>query len=147
MPESQDSNNNRFLIGIAIAAALLAGLGAGAAIVTTLSGSGTDKTVKTIAAAPSSSASDASKSSGKKRTVKKTIVVQGANTAASAPATTIPVAFTSYSPSNPDYFYLAQLPSGGGWSVPVENFPTQGKLLRTETRGPDGTFVIVDRTP
>ncbi len=142
-----DSSNNRLLIGIAIGAALLAGVGAGAAIVTSLSGSSTDKTVKTIAAEPSSTSSDGSKSSGKKRTVKKTIVVQGASTAASAPATTIPVTFASYAPSNPDYFYLAQLPGGGGWSVPAENYPTSRKLLRTETRGPDGTFVIVDRTP
>src|SRR3954454_25220710 len=99
MPESQDSNNNRFLIGIAITAALLAGLGAGAAIVTALSGSGTDKTVKTIAAEPSAKPSAQSKSSGKKRELKKTIVVQGARSAASAPATTIPVSFTTYTPS------------------------------------------------
>src|SRR5947208_1728569 len=49
-----DSSNNRLLIGIAIGAALLAGVGAGAAIVTSVSGSSTDKTVKTIAAEPSS---------------------------------------------------------------------------------------------
>jgi hypothetical protein len=141
-----DSSNNRFLIGVAIAVALLAGVGAGAAIVTSLSGSSTDKTVKTIAAQPVTTSSGSS--AGKKQpTVRKTIVVQGSGSASATPATTIPVAFTSYSPSNPDYFYLAQLPSGGGWSVPAENFPTQGKLLRTETRGPDGTFVIVDRTP
>ncbi len=42
---------------------------------------------------------------------------------------------------------MAEVPSGGGWSGPSETFPTGGKLLRSEFRGPDGTFVLIDYTP
>ena len=38
-------------------------------------------------------------------------------------------------------------PAGGGWSAPAESHPTSGALLRTSWRGPDGTLLIIDRTP
>ena len=55
--------------------------------------------------------------------------------------------YVSYTPSDPNYSYLAEIPSGGGWSAPVESYPTGGELLRTSLRGPDGTLVIIDYTP
>jgi len=128
------------LIAIAIVAALLAGVGAGAAIVVGLGGdSSTDKTVKTVASDPGTTSSQPPG----RRTVKKTIVLRGTP----GSGATIPVTFSPYSPSDPGYFYVAELPTGGGWSAPAESHPTSGALLRTALRGPDGTFVIVDRTP
>jgi hypothetical protein len=74
--------------------------------------------------------------------------------AASVPQTTPPTAsadepinLSPYSPSDPGYSYVADLPTGDGWTSPAESQPTGGRLLRTSLRGPDGTFVIVDRTP
>lgn len=55
--------------------------------------------------------------------------------------------YQPYSPSDPDYFYVAEVPTGGGWSAPVESYPTGGELLRTSMRGPDGTLLIIDYTP
>lgn len=138
------SPNTGLLIAIAVVGALLAGVGAGAAIVSGLgTGSNTSKTVKTVAADSSESTATGN---ADRRTVKKTIVVRGSSSGG-VPATTMPVTFGPYSPSDPGYFYLANLPSGGGWSAPSESHPTSGNLLRTSLRGPDGTFVIVDRTP
>ena len=55
--------------------------------------------------------------------------------------------YASYSPSDPAYSYVAEVPVGGGWSEPTESHPTSGALLRTSWRGPDGTLLIIDRTP
>lgn len=55
--------------------------------------------------------------------------------------------YVPYSPSDPGYAYIAEIPSGGGWSTPVESQPTSGDLLRTSLRGPDGTLLIIDYTP
>jgi hypothetical protein len=52
-----------------------------------------------------------------------------------------------YSPSDPAYTYVADVPVGGGWSGPTESYPTDGALLRTSWRGPDGTLLLIDRTP
>jgi hypothetical protein len=52
-----------------------------------------------------------------------------------------------YQPSDPAYSYAAEVPTGGGWSAPIESHPTSGELLRTSWRGPDGTLLIIDRTP
>ncbi len=72
----------------------------------------------------------------------------------SAPSSSVPQAassyvasYTAYSPSDPNYHYVAQVPSGGGWSAPAESYPTGGELHRTSLRGPDGTLLIIDYTP
>lgn len=52
-----------------------------------------------------------------------------------------------YQPSDANYSYFAEIPIGGGWSAPFESHPTSGELLRTSLRGPDGTLLIIDRTP
>ena len=57
------------------------------------------------------------------------------------------VAATGPTPSDPTYGYVAEVPVGGGWSSPTESHPTSGALLRTSWRGPDGTLLIIDRTP
>jgi hypothetical protein len=56
-------------------------------------------------------------------------------------------AYGPYQPSDPSYGYAAEVPTGGGWSAPIESHPTSGALLRTSWRGPDGTLLIIDRTP
>lgn len=43
--------------------------------------------------------------------------------------------------------FQAQIPTGSGWGSPSESQPTPGELFRTNVRGPDGLFVIIDFTP
>lgn len=69
-----------------------------------------------------------------------------ATAAAPAPGSYVPT-YVSYSPADPNYAYVAQIPSGGGWTAPSESNPTGGDILRTSLRGPDGTLLIIDRTP
>lgn len=64
----------------------------------------------------------------------------------SDPTSYVP-SYQPYTPSDPAYSYVAEIPTGGGWTAPVESRPTGGNLLRTSLRGPDGTLLIVDRTP
>jgi hypothetical protein len=52
-----------------------------------------------------------------------------------------------YVPSEASYDYSAELPTGQGWSGPIESHPTDGALLRTEVRSDAGAFLIIDRTP
>jgi hypothetical protein len=65
----------------------------------------------------------------------------------SADAGSYVAGYVRYQPSDPNYFYTAEIPSGGGWSAPLESHPTSGELLRTSLQGPDGTLLIIDRTP
>ena len=53
------------------------------------------------------------------------------------------VAYTDY--SGPAF--NAKLPSGGGWLAPAQSQPTPGRLFRTNVRGPNGLFAIIDYTP
>ena len=57
------------------------------------------------------------------------------------------VEYTTYVPSDEGYYYAAQIPSGPDWSDPSESFPTGGALLRTTVNGPDGSTLVIDRTP
>lgn len=43
--------------------------------------------------------------------------------------------------------FQARIPTGSGWGSPSESQPTPGELFRTNVRGPDGLFVIIDFTP
>jgi hypothetical protein len=43
--------------------------------------------------------------------------------------------------------WSADVPSGNGWSDPVESEPTPGQLFRTEISGPAGAVLIIDATP
>ncbi len=43
--------------------------------------------------------------------------------------------------------FEAMLPAGSGWGSPSESRPTEGELYRTNVRGPDGLFVVIDYTP
>jgi hypothetical protein len=58
-----------------------------------------------------------------------------------------PASYEPYTPTDPEYAYSAELPDGNGWSEPTESLPTGGGLLRTTVRGPEGSVLIVDRTP
>jgi hypothetical protein len=58
-----------------------------------------------------------------------------------------PTSYENYMPSDSEYAYSAELPAGNGWSEPTESLPTGGGLLRTTVRGPEGSVLIVDRTP
>jgi serine/threonine protein kinase len=56
-----------------------------------------------------------------------------------------PVTYRSYTPSTRGY--SAQVPTGSGWSEPVESQPNPGKLYRTTITGPDGLVLLIDYTP
>lgn len=43
--------------------------------------------------------------------------------------------------------FQARLPTGPGWAEPSQSEPNPGKLFRTNVRGPNGLFVIIDFTP
>lgn len=68
-------------------------------------------------------------------------------TPASPPPSSYVPTYVPYVPSDPTFGYAAEIPSGGGWSSPIESNPTGGDILRTSLRGPDGTLLIIDRTP
>jgi serine/threonine protein kinase len=70
-----------------------------------------------------------------------------AATVATAPAESpaTPVSYRSYTPSTAGY--TASIPTGSGWSEPLESEPTPGRLFRTTIDGPDGTIVLIDYTP
>lgn len=50
--------------------------------------------------------------------------------------------FTYYGPA-----FQARVPTGSGWGTPSASEPTPGRLFRTNVRGPNGLFVIIDYTP
>lgn len=53
------------------------------------------------------------------------------------------VSFTNYrGPA-----FQAKIPTGGGRAAPSQSEPTPGKLFRSNVRGPNGLFVIIDFTP
>jgi hypothetical protein len=56
-----------------------------------------------------------------------------------------PVSYRSYTPSTGGY--TASIPTGSGWSEPLESEPTPGRLFRTTVDGPGGTIVLIDYTP
>lgn len=43
--------------------------------------------------------------------------------------------------------FEARVPIGSGWGTPSDSEPTPGELFRTNLRGPNGLFVIIDYTP
>lgn len=43
--------------------------------------------------------------------------------------------------------FEARIPTGAGWGTPSASEPTPGQLFRTNVRGPNGLFVIIDYTP
>jgi serine/threonine-protein kinase len=138
--QAQSRGSNRLLVGVAVFAAVAAGVAGGAALVSSLNDGGTSsKTVKTLNAGRAASGDEGR--GGSERTVIRT--PNGDST------TSFPVTYRPYSPSDPDpdYGYVATVPSGRGWSSPVETHPTDGELLRTSISGPDGTLLVIDRTP
>ena len=57
-----------------------------------------------------------------------------------------PPARVSYTDYNGPAFQ-AKIPTGAGWAAPAQSEPTPGRLYRTNVRGPNGLFVIIDFTP
>jgi hypothetical protein len=66
---------------------------------------------------------------------------------ASSPAGSYISSWVPYSTSTSGFGYLAEVPSGGGWSAPLESLEGEGARLRTTMRGPDGTLLLIDYTP
>lgn len=65
----------------------------------------------------------------------------GGEGTSSAPRT--PVSYRNY--TGPAF--QARIPTGAGWAEPSQSEPTPGQLFRTNVRGPNGLFVIIDFTP
>jgi CHAT domain len=55
------------------------------------------------------------------------------------------VSYRAYTPSFSGY--TASLPTGAGWSSPVESEPTPGRRYRATINGPGGVFALIDYTP
>ena len=67
--------------------------------------------------------------------------VGGGSAASGSPPAS--VSYADYSGSA----FNARLPTGGGWAPPSQSEPTPGRLFRTNLRGPNGLFAIIDYTP
>jgi hypothetical protein len=63
-------------------------------------------------------------------------------TAAAPPPRT---AYREYTPSFSGY--TASIPTGAGWSPPVESEPVAGRRYRATISGPGGMFALIDYTP
>lgn len=55
------------------------------------------------------------------------------------------VSYTSYTDSAAGW--MAEIPTGGGWSQPTQSEPTPGRLFETQLTGPNNLFLVVDYTP
>lgn len=131
---------SRGLVVAAVIAALAAGIAAAAFLVSQLD-QGERKTVKTVQADADSTGSGESDSSADEP-------AQPPDEPATPEVRSFaPASYETYVPSDPTYYYLAELPKGNGWSQPIESRPTGGALLRTTVRGPEGAVLIIDRTP
>jgi hypothetical protein len=133
-PASPSGGRNRGLIAAIVAAAITLGVGGGALAVVLLGKEDEEPVVATVTEATEPTAADASAAPPAEAPSRNT------GTPASSP-------FTTYVPTEQDYYYLAELPAGPDWSKPTESHPTSGALLRTTVRGPAGTLLLVDRTP
>jgi serine/threonine protein kinase len=137
-PLSPSSNGKRSRVPLAVGAGgTLALLAAGATAALLLAGDDEPETAKS---APVSTASESGPVSTEPET---------GETAASSskPGEVEEVEYELYVPSDQEYYYQAQIPSGQGWSNPTESFPTGGALLRTTVAGPAGATLVIDRTP
>jgi len=114
------------LIVVGIVAALALGLGVGAVVVVGLGGHDTT-TITTVNRTTTGSAS-------------------GGRQAPIAGRPSGPT-FRTYVPADSNYEYTASVPSGHGWSPPLESHPTSGELLRTTLHGPNSALLVIDRTP
>jgi hypothetical protein len=127
-----DRGVRRLLIGLGIVAALAIGAAAGALAITGLTD---DESTGTTSADE--------ESAGGETTVTETTEGDGSETVTSA----APARYSRYFPAQRRFGYLADLPTGNGWLKPAETRPYDSALLRTTVRGPDGMFVLIDRTP
>jgi hypothetical protein len=132
MARRGDRGTRRLLIGLGIFAALAVGAAAGALAITGLSD---DETAGTTAAEE--------QGVGQEATMTETAGGGGSADVGSV----APTRYVDYSPAQQRFGYRVELPTGNGWSNPVETRPYSSALLRTTVRGPDGMFVLVDRTP
>src|SRR5262245_40353352 len=122
-------SDRTLLVVVGIIAALALGFGIGAVLITGLGGH--DTTTVTTVSRPHTAAPTRSASGGNSSTAGKPF----------GPT------FNGYVPSDASYAYSASIPSGGGWSAPIESHPTSGPLLRTTLNGPNGALLLIDRTP
>lgn len=126
--------HSRLVAVVAALAALAVGAGAAALLV---SSGGADPEPATGDDEPAGKHSTLSDStSPSDRTPTKT------TTAAAPPPR---VTYREYTPSFSGY--TASIPTGAGWSSPVESEPTPGRRYRATINGPGGLFALIDYTP
>jgi hypothetical protein len=69
-------------------------------------------------------------------------------TGGSDPASSPPPSRVNYREYTPSFSgYTASIPTGPGWSSPVESEPTPGRRYRATINGPGGLFALIDYTP
>jgi serine/threonine protein kinase len=132
-----NSTRNRVLVGLAVIATLAIGTAAGVVIVAGL-GKDNNTSVRVVQS-PTAETTTVSQSGS----------TTSAGASSSAPPVTslAPASYVPYEPSDTNYLYVAEIPTGNGWGGPVESRPTGGALLRTTIRGPESAVVVIDRTP
>jgi hypothetical protein len=145
----------RRLRGLGVAAAVLALVTAGVAGGMALSNSDDGGSERTAAAEPADRATTSDELAAPRETEPKAPKRKPKPAArtpepAAEPAPTPaprpnPVRYTGYSPAGGGFW--TEIPSGGGWSAPVETEETRGRLYRTTVRGSDGLLLIIDHTP
>jgi hypothetical protein len=132
----------RLVVPLAIAAVLALGVGAGALIAARDTNSPTP-VAATDAGEPVRPAKKAKRDGG---TATAAASAGTATTADPPPeGAAAPVSYRDYTPST--LGYSASIPTGSGWSEPLESEPTAGRLFRTTVDGPDGMLVLIDYTP
>lgn len=136
---------SRLAVPLVIAAVLALGVGAGALIAARDSGdsapvvaTGSDEPER-ASKVKRAGGSAAAAAAPKTPTVDTTAAVPPPEVSAE------PVSYRDYTPST--LGYSARIPTGPGWSEPLESEPTAGRLFRTTVDGPDGMLVLIDYTP
>jgi hypothetical protein len=75
-------------------------------------------------------------------------VGDGKNHAETKPAEDAPARRVTYRAYTPSFSgYTASIPTGAGWSAPVESEPTPGRRYRARMSGPGDLFALIDYTP
>jgi CHAT domain len=126
-PETASRGGGRRRSRIAAVVAAVAVLAVGAAAATLFAGGAGDSTAAPEPQAP----------------VKRQKPAHIQSTASTAPPTR--TAYRQYTPSFSGY--TARIPTGAGWSLPLESEPTPGRRYRATINGPAGLFALIDYTP
>jgi hypothetical protein len=124
----------RLLVG---ASCLIAAIAMVAGVAALLSSAGGDRGVPASDREPAGARSPVRDASGGRDTTR------AERNPVAAPASR--VTYRGYTPSFSGF--TAKIPTGSGWSRPIESEPTPGRRYRATINGPAGLFALIDYTP